>query len=809
MSSYASTSGDPAAEFSSTPLYRVHAALRGRYKWAILLGLLLAAGGGMAGWLVRAPVYRSVGTLSIAPVLPHVLTKTEQTELLPMFEAYVDRQVAQIQSQRIVAMAMKDPAWKNLGRGATPEEMADFYDQLEVVHPRRSELIHIAFLDEQKRVTSVAVKALILAYLEVYGNIDIESLNQRLKQLELLRSDQRRQLTGLEESRRAIASEFGTDDLTGVYQAKLQDVAKWEGLLQQIRFELAAGKARERGGEVPEPGEVAPEGPVQPDPTPPSSELTAPQIAELDRSGQMQAYLQQRLTLEAELASLRLTVGENHKALIRMKALLADTNKVIEEYAAEYNQRYAAGQITSTPTGTRSLAELKERERLAMAAFTKAKRELVELGAKNLRIASLASQEEALRGQLQRTESRLRDLTTEQSISGRIKVISDGEVPLKPFKDPRKLLAVFGATSSAAVGVGIIALMGLADRRIRNLHDAQDSFGSESILGVLPKLPSDLSDPVQSVQASHCVHQIRTLLQIGADSQGRRVLAITSPAKQEGKTSLSLALGLSFSTAGAKTLLIDSDLMTGGVLTRRVNSIIRHKIGRILEREGLVSLDQIEQAIDLARREDKRLGEALVELGYLGQEDLDQALLLQDRMPVGLLDALDGEPLEDCVAPTGFDGLDILPVGGADARDSSRMSPSSFRQLLNEARKHYDMVLVDTGVTPDSIEASHAAVEADGVVFVLSSGEQRGRAERSIDYLDSIGARVAGIVFNKADTGAIVDADSAFSGGVPDLPDLPKPGESNPSRSRRLGPVAGAVASAASSSSDSEHHSRP
>jgi Mrp family chromosome partitioning ATPase len=125
---------------------------------------------------------------------------------------------------------------------------------------------------------------------------------------------------------------------------------------------------------------------------------------------------------------------------------------------------------------------------------------------------------------------------------------------------------------------------------------------------------------------------------------------------------------------------------------------------------------------------------------------------MQDEIHVGLLDALAGESIEDCVAETGIQGLSILPLGSAMPADVSRLSPAAIKNLLNRARERYDIVLIDTGPVPGSLEASTVASAADAVVLVVSRGEHRPMTEKSIRHLTDIGASIAGMVFNRART---------------------------------------------------------
>jgi Mrp family chromosome partitioning ATPase len=331
------------------------------------------------------------------------------------------------------------------------------------------------------------------------------------------------------------------------------------------------------------------------------------------------------------------------------------------------------------------------------------------------------------------------------------------------------------------------------------------------MLGILPRLPDDLAEPEHAAVAAHCVHQVRMLLQIGSEAQGRRVFAVTSPGAQDGKTSLALALGVSFASSGSKTLLVDCDVIGGG-LTLRVDTIIRRKIGQVLQREELVTQQQVDEALQIAQESNRRLGETLIELGYLTQEDLNQALTLQEQTPVGLIDALEGEPLEECVAATGIRSMDILPVGGAETYDVCRVSPTAVRRLLEEARGQYDVVVIDTGPVPGSLEASHICAEADGVIMVVARGEQRKQAEKSVNHLYSIGARVLGLVFNRAEgtdvqvlsaslSDALSEAQAFDEDGLPGRTPTRlglKPEESE--ESSRFDPVARAVASSSQSS---------
>src|SRR5213075_3153394 len=165
------------------------------------------------------------------------------------------------------------------------------------------------------------------------------------------------------------------------------------------------------------------------------------------------------------------------------------------------------------------------------------------------------------------------------------------------------------------------------------------------------------------------------------------------------------------------------------------------KIGDILRRHQLINDAQLATALKAAETSDKKLGEVLIDLGYVTAEDIKQALQMQLHDPVGMLDAINGQNIVDCIAETGIERLCILPLGSAMPADVSRLSPAVVQSILEQARRHFDIILIDTGPIPGSLEASVVAAAADGVVLVVSRGEHRPMAERSIQHLIDIGAQ--------------------------------------------------------------------
>ncbi len=260
-----------------------------------------------------------------------------------------------------------------------------------------------------------------------------------------------------------------------------------------------------------------------------------------------------------------------------------------------------------------------------------------------------------------------------------------------PSTDRRKIFAALGFIGGAAVPTLLIMLIGLLDSRFRYSDEANTDLGGIPLLGILPNLPDLLTDPTQAATAAHCVHQIRTILQITGHSTERRVFTVTSASPGDGKTSLTLALGLSFAASGSRTLLVDGDLIGGG-LTARLNVTAEH----------------------------------------------------------GVLEAMAARDIT-AVHPHHRRGRSVVPPGGqSDGRVHRHDFSGGGSPPVDEARKQFDVILIDTGPILGSIEASPVAVASDGVVLCVSRGQQRQLVDRALAHLHAIGVRLAGVVFNRA-----------------------------------------------------------
>ena len=486
--------------------------------------------------------------------------------------------------------------------------------------------------------------------------------------------------------------------------------------------------------------------------------MSAQDMAQFDSTMKGMLDAQQKAHEKLDLLLARLGPMNPQVANAQLDADQADKNA--KAYAAQQSARYLTTEMA--PTGSTdglhviTPAYITAQEN-KVASYHKILEDLqtkiTSLGQINQKVQQLVTQEKRADEQIYRLQDNINALVIAGALYGQLIPQGDAIEPNQAAIDKRPQLALMGTMVGGGLPFGLMLLIGLLDSRYRYSDDTSDvGVNGLTLLGILPNLPDRLSDPGQASIAAHCVHQIRTMLQIN-NYGDKRAYSVTSASSGDGKTSLTLALGLSFAASGSRTLLIDSDLVGAGLTAR---------------------------------------------LGMNG--------------PEGVLEAMTTGNLMEYVKQTDVADLSILPVGLAQLHHAGIFSPQSVRKLINEAKKHYEIILVDTGPILGSIEATPVAAASDGVILTVARGQQRPLVEKALAHLNSIGARVAGVVFNRAQSR---DFEQSISGISMRSASRSSNGNGNGASragqqrdAGQYGPVARAVASSTKKRGDDEQELR-
>jgi len=108
-------------------------------------------------------------------------------------------------------------------------------------------------------------------------------------------------------------------------------------------------------------------------------------------------------------------------------------------------------------------------------------------------------------------------------------------------------------------------------------------------------------------------------------------------------------------------------------------------------------------------------------------------------------------PLEDVLKTPGMENLYILPSGHSSLSPAELLTPKSIQAMIEQMKKHFDMILFDSPPTLPVTDASIMAPCMDAVIMVYESGRtSRDALLRCKMQLETAGARISGIVLNNA-----------------------------------------------------------
>ena len=782
-------------EKPGNPLLMVHRRLRDKYRYVIPAGLVLGVSAAFAAHKMIPDTYESVGVLQITPASPRVLYATEQNQPVPMFDAWVGAQIGQIQSPRVVDLAMKQPHWEERGVNLS---RSDFLKNLVISRSKKSLLIHITYVANSPAVSQAAVQSLIEAYQQVHVEQSDRGQIGRMDALRGVLSEMDLEQQGLRNRITEIAGPVSPSAMEGLYATKFAEQVELESMLLTARMELTAVESGVGGpsGAAPEAGGAEP-----------VEVLTASELARFDDTlGRLLAtHAAQALSLEGLVGRF----GENHQEVISVRRDLDLLDNQIAKRADELNLLIAQNQegpgdvadpaIPSNNPLRRPSAEALQARIASLTEFRdEAKQQAESLNYGITRINEFQEQLAIFKRRADDAEARLAALQIEQDRSGRVSIVNEGDLPSTP-SNAKKRLQMTGAAGVGGFSLpfGIAFLIGLLRARLNYFDDAKANWGGGAFLGILPELPGDMADPHQALVASLSVHEIRSLLQGASEKHGAKRFMVTSATAGAGKTSLTLALGLSYAGAGNKTLLIDFDTIAGE-LSARVRRIIRSRLGKMLIEQGLLEESDLLHAVEIAERDGRKLGETLVDLGHISDGQLSEVLNRQTNSSYGLREAIVSGDLEACIAETGAPNLYYLPVGETSVGDVGTFAKKDIHAMLVQAHEQYDTVLIDTGPILGSLEAAMLAKEADATILVLAAGEQERLVNQAIDRLQRNGAVLAGLVFNRAQQRDVVrfsssaSQQSRMSRRDEDAPLIqPRDGDDLP---REYGPIAHATA---------------
>lgn len=120
----------------------------------------------------------------------------------------------------------------------------------------------------------------------------------------------------------------------------------------------------------------------------------------------------------------------------------------------------------------------------------------------------------------------------------------------------------------------------------------------------------------------------------------------------------------------------------------------------------------------------------------------------------------------------GRDTLSVIPAGSPTPHSAELLESVEMRQLLDEAKQHYDLIVIDTPPLTGVTDAAAIASIVDGVILVVRGGvTDRDALDLTVQRLERVNGQVLGVVFNavrgpEAEVSRHQYAEAARAGGA-------------------------------------------
>ena len=400
---------------------------------------------------------------------------------------------------------------------------------------------------------------------------------------------------------------------------------------------------------------------------------------------------QEEERLSVTLRLLQRKYGPQHSSVIETEGQLANTSAqlgAIEEGAVQaFIARYK-GQVESLDS---QHSRLRETIQLTQDELKDLHMTLVRLGEQRTIEARKTDTLNQLEKTLRAHRFRLKLLVPVafRSSAVRAEGRSQPNIPI---------MIIGGFLLGLMVGLGLTVLLEVADTSIKRPSDIKRRV-DVPLLGVVPHtrdLEEEIDDPRLALQVfpdspfGEAFRQIRTRVLFSGPADQQRVLMVTSPLPEDGRTTVAVNLGLTMAQSGSKVLLIDANF----------RQPILHELFESDGHSGLSS--------------------ALVEHGSW------QDMLL-----------------------TPGDNLDVLPAGPLPPNPAELLASPQMRNLLLAASQSYDRVLIDSGPCLVVTDPLVLAPIVDGVILTFRAGaNSHGVAARAKSILADARAHMVGAVLN-------------------------------------------------------------
>ena len=694
-------------------------------RWVIAAVTLVILGLTLANALLRSPVYTARALLQINRGRLNVVEGSMSPESWFGSQEFYPTQKRVLESFTLAERVVDDlRLWEDplFGHGDGQDLDAEqrealtgaVLSMLEVTHIRNSQLMEVTFTTPEPELSARLANAIVAQYIALSANTEI----QQARETSSFFSDQVEKLHREIQEKEGLLQEYTQreDILLGDQKENMvvQQVRELTQQLSRVRGERTAAEARYRNLRRAEPGSL-------------KAVMNNPSIQKLKNQ---QASLQDHYEeLSAKFAPDWPELRRTQDTLVKVKQRLDEEMKGAGEQAVE------AARV--------EYLSILESERLLQNTVEEQKQEAQ-------RLSQLTADYDRIQVELDNKKAMLEQLLRRQSETGVSAELGEGQVEsgrlveraLVP-KGPSGFTVRQGFTWG--LGLGLILGMGLAffleywDDRIHTMedlkrvplpymglvprHDPMQVVGAPGRAELPGPTPFQLepagngSSKDWSITQSSLVPPegnqrpsgygggtsiiaerfkfIRGSLLMSSPGGPPRVILVTGPEKNAGKTFVACNLALSLTKLNKSVLLVDADLRNPQV----------HRVFHSSNETGLSSV-------------------------LTGQITSDEAPVVSTPIP----------------------NVFLLPAGPPSPTPSELLGSAQMQKTLKRYSRKFDFVLLDSAPLLPVFDSHVLTTCCDVSLLVVRSGQTSHRDVRnSLDLVERVGGKVNGVVLNAVD----------------------------------------------------------
>ena len=429
--------------------------------------------------------------------------------------------------------------------------------------------------------------------------------------------------------------------------------------------------------------------------------------------GVFDSKLMQDLTLRlAELkrqySQLTSTFSTNYPQVVQLQRQIDEVERVLAEERNRGTQKITNDYLAAV-----------RREEMLLVAFERQKRQAEEIAEKTIQYNILKREVDTNKQLYEGLLQRLKEAGVSAGLkASNIRVVDPAEIPGKPVRPMILLNLALGLVFGLGLGASAAFLQEYLDNTLKSPDDIE-RYLRAPWLGMIPSVASldghrrlygygsrrrklaagvraseIISHETSPTALQEAYRSLRTSILLSAAEHAPRTLLITSASPGEGKTTTAANLAIALAQLGSRVLVIDSDLRKPRL----------HRIFQLDNRQGLVT--------------------------HL----------------TGLL------PSADVIQHSYVPHVDVVVCGPVPPNPSELLSAPRMDDLVGQAAKTYDVVILDSPPVLNVADARILARIVERVVLVVEGGKTpRELVRRAHALLAEAGGNVLGVVLNNVD----------------------------------------------------------